>query len=206
MGLQADGSYEDTIILFLADHGELLFDHNTYRKVFPYQGSSKIPLIVRVGRNIAPTKRAQSETLASLEDILPTLVDMAGGTIPADVDGHSLRNEIYQEDPQNRPYNNHAYVHGEHAFGYGLSNQFIVTAKDKYIWYSEKNEEQYFDLTRDPNELHDLISADDPEIEARVAYLRQLLIDELEGRPEGFVKDGKLCTVQQPPNYILPKE
>lgn len=50
--LMESGEYDNTVILFLADHGELLFDHHLYRKVFAYEGSSHIPLLIHVGKNV----------------------------------------------------------------------------------------------------------------------------------------------------------
>ena len=83
--------------------------------------------------------------------------------------------------------NNREYLHGEHSFHSGLSSHFIVTETDKYIWYSEKNTEQYFDLRKDPREEHNAIA--DEAYQARIAYLRALLIQELDGREEGY-SDG----------------
>ncbi len=192
--LQEDGSYEDTVIIFLSDHGELLFDHLTFRKSFPYQGSVQVPFIVRVGRNIAQTDNVDRETLVSLEDVLPTLVDFAGGDIPQDVDGLSLKQDILSQGEVHREY-----IHGEHAFGRS-SNQFIVTQKDKYIWYSVSGKEEYFDLARDPNELVNLIHEADRE--ERINTLRGYLIRELENRDEPYVRDGILHTVEEVPEVL----
>ena len=62
-----------------------------------------------------------------------------------------------------------------------------MTETDKYIWYSEKNTEQYFDLRKDPREEHNAIA--DEAYQSRIAYLRALLIQELDGREEGY-SDG----------------
>ena len=55
----------------------------------------------------------------------------------------SLAPEILGEEKNEREF-----LHGEHSFHSSLSSQFIVTKTDKYIWYSEKNEEQYFNLRK----------------------------------------------------------
>ena len=52
--LREDGTYDDTIILFVSDHGEMLFDHSLWRKVFPYEGSTHIPFLMHVGK-MSPT-------------------------------------------------------------------------------------------------------------------------------------------------------
>ena len=180
--LMGSGDYEDTVILFVADHGELLFDHHLYRKVFAYEGSSHIPLFFRVGKNVEQTIPFRSDNVVELRDVMPTILDFAHVPIPDCVDGLSLYPEICGQEANTREY-----LHGEHSFHSGLSSHFIVTKKDKYVWYSEKNEEQYFDLEKDPREEHNGIN--DAEYQARIEILRNDLIKELYGREEGY-SDG----------------
>jgi hypothetical protein len=78
-------------------------------------------------------------------------------------------------------------LHGEHAQG-AMSNQWLTDGKEKYCWFSQSGRELLFDLSSDPQELHDL-SAERPE---RIAFWRNRLVTELDGRPEGYVADGKL--------------
>ena len=79
------------------------------------------------------------------------------------------------------------YLHGEHAQG-AMSNQWLTDGKEKYCWFSQSGRELLFDLTSDPQELHDL-SVERPD---RIALWRSRLVTELDGRPEGYVADGKL--------------
>lgn len=180
--LMESGEYENTVIIFLSDHGELLFDHHLYRKVFPYEGSTHIPLLIRTGKNVCPTTPIRSNTLAELRDILSTILDFAHLPIPEGVDGFSLVPEI-----TGTGHNNRSYLHGEHSFHSRLSNQFIVTETDKYIWYSETGAEEYFHLALDPREQHNAIN--DPQYQERIDWLRNALIRELDGREEGY-SDG----------------
>ena len=180
--LMESGEYENTVIIFLSDHGELLFDRHLYRKVFPYEGSTHIPLLIRTGKNVCPTTPIRSNTLAELRDILPTILDFAHLPIPEGVDGFSLVPEI-----TGTGHNNRSYLHGEHSFHSHLSNQFIVTETDKYIWYSETGAEEYFHLALDPREQHNAIN--DPQYQERIDWLRNALIRELDGREEGY-SDG----------------
>ena len=86
------------------------------------------------------------------------------------------------------------YLHGEHTFG-TASNHYIVTERDKYIWYSQTGQEQYFDLEKDPQELHDAI--DDAEYRDRIEYLRRILVNELKDREEGY-SDGTRLIAGRP--------
>ena len=68
--------------------------------------------------------------------------------------------------------------------------QFITNGKQKFVYYQGLGIEQFFDLESDPKEMNNLI--DEPAWQSRIAHYRDILIRELEGRPEGFVEDGKL--------------
>lgn len=186
---------ENSIIFFLSDHGELLFDHGLFRKVQPYQGSIRIPLLVRVGKNIYPDKNQAPvcSDLVELRDIMPTMLDAAGIPIPANVDGYSFLNSLYGAK------GNREYLHGEHSGG-AISNQYIVTKTDKYIWYSQTGEEHYFQLDKDPSENHDRIqNADCAE---RISTLRNILIQELKDREEGYSDGTRLYTGRTPATVL----
>lgn len=195
--LENDESYNDTIIIFTSDHGEMLFDHNLFRKVVPYEGSSHIPCIVHVGKNIKNIYPHTSNSIVELRDILPTILDLADIEIPKDVDGISLKNELFEDKRIDREY-----LHGEHSGNKEQSNQWIATNKDKYIWFTQTNIEQYFDLENDPKEIHNLIK--EPSYQKRITTLRQYLIDKLQYREEGY-SDGLQLIANRTPQTLLSK-
>lgn len=187
--LRQDGCYANTVVMFISDHGEMLGDHNLFRKALPYEGSVRVPMLLS-GPGIA--QGCVSDAVMELRDVMPTLLDAASLPIPETVDGRSalslLAGEPWREG-----------LHGEHAFG-ELSNHYVVTSWDKYIWYSQTGREQYFNLVDDPNEMHDAIH--DRSAQARVAALRQKLCEALEGREEGYVQDGKLVPGRPPVDVL----
>ena len=71
-----------------------------------------------------------------------------------------------------------------------------MTDRDKFIWFTQTNTEQYFNLKDDPREEHNLIDA--PQCQDRIRELRQILVQELMDREEGYVKNGKLIPIQNP--------
>lgn len=183
-GLMEQGVYDNTIIAFVSDHGELLSDHHLYRKIRPYQGSIHVPLIISGPERLIGRQNRTISHIAELRDVMPTLLDLAGCPIPGEVEGISLKKTMDDES-----VGTHDYIHGEHSGG-EAGNQYIVTERDKYIWYTQSGTEQYFDLKNDPNELHNLIHA--PEHQDRIQELRQHLIAELDGREEGYSDGRKL--------------
>ncbi|MCM0649983.1 arylsulfatase [Clostridium swellfunianum] len=185
----------NSIILFTSDHGDLLGDHNLFRKTYPYQGSIAVPFIIYDPGNLLGRERGRViSDIVELRDIMPTLLDIAGLDIPDTVDGKSVRTLIEGSSDSWREY-----LHGEHSGGI-ISNHYIVTDKDKYIWYSQTGQEQYFDIYKDPHEIQDLIK--DENYASRINYLRRQLIKELEGREEGYT-DGKNLIVGKSPLACL---
>ncbi len=187
--LNADESLANTVVMFISDHGEMLGDHNLFRKAMPYEGSAHVPMLLK-GPGIPGG--VVSGDVMELRDVMPTLLDAAGLPIPAAVDGRSALKRL-----AGAPWRE--WMHGEHAFG-DHSNHYIVTSRDKYIWFSQSGREQYFDLASDPGELHDAIQ--DPGVQERIAYLRQKLIGALRGREEGYT-DGETLTAGRPTRDVL---
>ena len=186
MALIEQEVYDDTVILFTADHGEELCDHHMFRKSRPYEGSCRVPFFLTAGKNtgLHITPASTCHSVVELRDVMPTLLSLAGAPIPDTVDGYDLLPLARDPEGTVRPW-----LHGEHSYG-EFSNHWIVTETDKYIWFPVTGQEQYFDLASDPHELTDRI--DDPEVRERVSYLRSCLIQSLTGRPEGFTDGEKL--------------
>ncbi|NLA77150.1 MAG: arylsulfatase [Clostridiales bacterium] len=190
MALVEQRLMDNTVILFCSDHGEMLGDHSYIRKSLAYQGSVRIPMIISGPGHIIKRRNVTDDSLVELRDVMPTFLDLAGGKIPATLDGESMLNGISRE-----------YLHGEHIFEYKQkSMQYIVTKTDKYIWFSETGEEQYFNLAADPGETHNAVN--DAGAKPRVEALRAALIKELEGREEGY-SDGRSLTVGCTPVALL---
>ena len=172
----AAATKRETIIAFTSDHGEMLGDHYKFRKQVPYEPSARIPLLLRAPERFGIAGGTVSDAVTCLEDVMPTLLDMAGVDIPDTVEGRSLLPLMRGEHPDWRDT-----LHIEHC----PIHQTLTDGKEKYIWLVEDGAEQLFDLTSDPNEMHNL--AGDPGCADRVAMWRRRLIEELRGRPEGFV-------------------
>lgn len=141
---------EPLYILFSSDHGEMLGQHQLFRKSLAYEASSHVPFFIS-GYNV-PLKPGRCDALACWEDVLPTLADLAGVPLPGPVDGISLAPALRGEPLPPRDSIT-GMCHGMHT------NYFIVQGHLKYIWFEKTHEEQLFDLEADPQECHDL-SAD----------------------------------------------
>ncbi|MCG3180245.1 MAG: Arylsulfatase [Phycisphaerae bacterium] len=160
-------------IVFTSDHGEMLGDHQLYRKTLAYEGSAHVPFFIHT-RNMERFARAgaASDALVSLEDILPTVCDLAGAPTPDGVDGRSLLPVLRGQADRVRDE-----LFGEHSGAH--ASHFIVSGRHKYVWYAGTNEEQIFDLADDPWEQRDL-SAD----AALLTPMRARMAEHLNGRTD----------------------
>lgn len=178
------GRAEPTWLIFTSDHGEMLGDHHLFRKTYAYEGSAKTPLIICPP---AGSRVHTSDAPVSQKDLMPTILEIAGVSIPTHVEGASLL-PLLSAAPESVGWR--AYVHGEHAAFYAPDQgmQYLTDGKCKYIWFTQSGQEQFFDLANDPNELHDL--AHSPKHQAQVAVWRSRMIQELAPRVADGLSDG----------------
>jgi len=179
--LRADGELDRTLVVFTADHGESLKEHGeSTHSFFLYDATTHVPLVMCAPSRL-PAGRRVAATVG-IVDVLPTVLDLLG--VPADsparvggrpLDGVSLaacaRGEV--EDPRRPPlYQESMTPYYSHAWA-------PLRALRGSGWrYVEAPREEYYDLRRDPGEIHDLLAvtaAPDAALRARVASLRAQL-------------------------------
>lgn len=192
--LSACGLGDNTYICFVSDHGEMMGDHHMFRKGYAYEGSARIPLILRGPRGGQVPKGGVCPQVVELRDVMPTLLACAGLPVPACVEGQNLLPFLRGDLTHARPS-----VHGEHTM-FGQSMQWLTDGREKYVWLSGSGTEQLFDLTCDPQELNDLMRT--PQGGSRAARWREALIAELAGREEGFT-DGQRLIAGRPVSACL---
>ncbi|NLO07716.1 MAG: arylsulfatase [candidate division WS1 bacterium] len=176
----------NTIWLFTADHGDMMGDHYLHRKTYAYEGSARIPFVVRYPKGYdAPT--GAFEQPVGLQDVMPTLLDIAGVESPDTMTGESVvqaaRGGEWRE-----------FIHGEHSPCYHPTNavQYLTDGREKFLWFPVTGQEQFFDLQNDRDETRDLIN--DPAAQERVKLWRQRLVDRLAIRNDGFSDGQRLIT------------
>ncbi|MCG6567239.1 arylsulfatase [Tessaracoccus sp. ZS01] len=175
----------NTAIMFVSDHGDMLGDHHFYRKSVGYEGSARIPFILRLpgGEKVVPSV----DEVVELRDVMPTILDIAGAEIPDSLDGASVLPLIRGEEVSWREE-----IHGEHTYSMQgwESMHWVTDGHRKFVWWSGSGIQQFFDLDADPTELQDL--AHDAARADELGHWRQRLIRYLSEREEGFVVDGEL--------------
>lgn len=156
--LDETGLRDNTIIIFMSDHGEMLCDHGLLLKGCRfYEGLVRVPLMISWGKTI---KQQLSHELVELIDIAPTLYDLIGLEVPSYVQGKSLANLLRGEVTTHRES-----VRTEH---YGATNYpdrthatMYRNKRCKLVIYHQKDITELYDLENDPWEHTDLSDSPD---------------------------------------------
>ncbi len=99
--LERTGQQENTLVVFMSDHGEMLGDHGIYLKgPYLYDEAIRVPLIIAWPGTIAGGRRSQA--LVELVDLAPTLLEASGLPVYAGMQGRSLWPLLTQQMPLNR--------------------------------------------------------------------------------------------------------
>ena len=145
---------DDTVVLFLGDHGEMLGERGLWYKMSFFEGASRVPLVVSVPGLVPPGRVAAS---VSLIDILPTLVELAGGstdTLASAIDERSLM-------PHLTGQGGHDEVIGEYLAESALMPLVMLRRGRWKFIHTPSDPDQLYDLVSDPEETTNLASARD---------------------------------------------
>jgi len=150
--LERDGLLDNTIIVYLSDHGEMAGEHGLWWKNFWHDASIRIPLIFKLPESMGASAGDRSD-LANIIDVFPTLCGLAGLPIPDGLDGVDLRVGASDAGDSDEPRLVSQACHPR----WGESTQFrvVTTRRYKYVHFRSAPE-LFFDLAEDPNEQENL--------------------------------------------------
>jgi choline-sulfatase len=147
--LRATKLDEDAIVVFLSDHGEMLGERGLWFKMNFFEGGARVPLVIAAPERFAPRRTAAS---VSLVDLLPTLVDLAGGdsaTLGEGIDGRSLL-------PHLENGAGHDEVIGEYLAEGAIAPIVMIRRGEWKFIHSAPDPDQLYDLSSDPGERDNL--------------------------------------------------
>ncbi|WP_343328530.1 sulfatase [Polaribacter staleyi] len=145
--LKAEGLYENTIIVYTGDQGFMLGEHDYIDKRWMYEESMRMPFFVRYPEKIKAGTR--TDAIINNTDFAPTLIELAGGTPPKQMQGNSFKSILetgkepkdWQQSTYYRYWMHMAHAHANPAhFG-------IRTKQYKLMFFYGK----YWVDTKDPN-------------------------------------------------------
>lgn len=167
------GLAEDTAVVFMSDHGEMIGERGMIQKRHFYEHSCRVPLVVSLPQRMADGLAGTvCEAPVSLVDLLPTVLGVAGTkeeeALP--VDGIDLLAALRAGGvPEERPV--FAELHSE---GVNAPCYMVRRGRHKYLYFHGHGE-QLFDLESDPGEWRDL--SDDPRCSGPKEELRRLILE-----------------------------
>ena len=197
--LKKKGMYDNAIIFFVSDHGDMMGDHCMWRKTYAYEGSTHVPFIVKLPKGIKSCYAKGEKIMdkvVELRDVLPTAIDIANGKQPEAMDGESLLPIFENRDAEWREY-----LDLEHsAFYFDDSSWCALTDGNmKYVYFYNTGGEQFFDLKKDPYEEKDLVKV--KKYKKDLVRFRQAMVEHLSVRGEDWVKNGELQIIKKPTLY-----
>ena len=154
---------DDTIVMFVSDHGDFLGEHGLFFKMSFREHASRVPLIVHAPGRFAPRLVRQP---VSLVDVLPTLADLArpglSNRLARPVDGRSLVPLL-----EGAPEEADATILGEYV-AECVPAPMVMTRRGRWKFVHVPGDpDQLFDLESDPLELTNCAEDDAYEAEAR---------------------------------------
>ncbi len=157
--LDQRGLLDNTLIVYTSDQGFYLGEHGWFDKRFIYEESFRTPLLMRM-----PGLDSDGESRSALVqnvDFAPTILDLAGAAIPADMHGQSLTPLFDIDDPEFRDAVYYHYY--EYPSIHAVKRHYgIRTDRYKLVhFYYDVDEWELYDLATDPMELSSVY--DDPD-------------------------------------------
>jgi len=161
---------ENTMVLYSSDQGFYLGEHGWYDKRYMYEESFSTPLCIKYPKMVNRGQR--SDALVLNIDFGPTFLDFAGIDIPEDMQGESLKPILLDEEVD---WRNSLYYHYYQAGGWHSVPRHLGVRDDRYklLSYYELGDWEFYDLEKDPMEMHNLIN--DPNYEDEISVAKQEL-------------------------------
>jgi arylsulfatase A-like enzyme len=169
--LEETGQLENTLIVFVSDHGEMLFERGCTAKGRHFDPIIRTPLIIVPPKDVerAPTVSGVVEAF----DIAPTILDYARAGVPGNMSAHTLRPII----EEGAPTQGHALCQ-QMAHDQSWKTISLTTERYRYIWSNTPDRpERFFDLEADPIERTNFL--DEAKYANEIDRHRRLMIDRL---------------------------
>ena len=160
---------ENTLVVYTSDQGFYMGEHGWFDKRFMYEESMRTPLLMKYPKMIKPG--SEINELVQNIDYAPTFLDLAGVTIPQDMQGVSLKPLLLGQ--ADLPGRDALYYHY-----YEYPNEHMVkrhygirTDRYKLIhFYYDIDDWEFYDLKNDPQEMYNLI--EDPVYKSTIDSLK----------------------------------
>jgi choline-sulfatase len=139
--LEAIGERENTLVVYTSDHGENLYRHGLCEKHTFYEDAIRIPLVFSAPDTLPTGTRTDS--LASIMDVMPTVLSLTDTPVPEWVEGRDLRQACYGDSVRD-----HVAIEYYHTLD---PSRMIRDHRYKYV-HTVDDVNELYDLENDPDE------------------------------------------------------
>jgi arylsulfatase A-like enzyme len=157
---------DNTIVVFISDHGYLLGEHRLWRKNQLWEEAVRVPMIISIPGQAV--RGVQCDHVVELVDLYPTLQELTG--LPSDAGAQGMSLAPLLEDPKHQLSRSEAFIQNRN--GYCLRNE-----KWAYMWYPADRRYpdgfMLYDMENDPEQYHNL--AQSPKFENERERLHERL-------------------------------
>jgi arylsulfatase A-like enzyme len=176
--MKARGTWENTLVLFTSDHGEMMGAHGSLSKGRFYEESVRVPLVARWPGRI---QAGRSSALVQMMDIYPTIVEAVGGKLSPGRFARSLMPIATGAKSS---------VRTVAISEIGDEPPLRIMARDpRYKYWADESREFLFDLETDPFEMNEL--SKDSEHQATLGEMRGKLLLHLRSTQANFAVGSK---------------
>lgn len=168
----------ETIVVYASDHGDTMGDHRLWGKCSFYEASMRVPLVISPlteGAKLGCGAGVVVDHPTSLLDIAPTMVDLCGGPAMPLYDGNSLAPFIRGETVDESIWHQRP-IYAELELLRRPPIRMVLQGNRKLCYYHTYDQVQLFDLSEDPDELHDV--ADVPAYAETRSWLHRAVLND----------------------------
>ncbi len=181
------GVLENTLVVMLSDHGEMLGQHGLNQKMCPYEENLRVPCVMRLPGVIAPESRCTTDV--SMIDLAPTILAAAGvETGPLNMEGENLLPYLTGQTPppDRRDCFSQCDLTPFEQTWHGVENwRLIVRRPWKYVLH-QNGETELYQIENDPKETRNL--AGTPQSDGIQAELHEALLQTAQRTGDQFLE------------------
>ena len=186
--LEERGLADNTVVIFLSDHGTHFGEKQLGGKWTPYEESLRVPFIIYDPRRKARKEVVLDEMVLNI-DVAPTLLDLAGIPVPEVMDGLSIKPLMYGKKTDWRKEFFYEHFFTPPPPKQIPRNEGMRTEISKYVRWIDMGKviEEYYRLDRDSMESHNLIEV--PGFRKEVNAARKVFLQWREENPSTYTCD-----------------
>lgn len=153
--LEETGQANNTVVIFMSDHGEMLGDHGLYLKgPFFYDCLTRVPLIIRWPGHFKAGLKV--DALVEMLDLAPTLLESAGIPVPEGMQGRSLTALLTGQTTEHRDSVLMEYFNANFTYPIAPMITSVRTSRWKLNYCDKEKYGELYDLENDPGEFSNL--------------------------------------------------